>query len=96
MRIYIISIRHNSDPSHLPPLSYLFPSIIYTGKGHLTTIKIQIPADDTVLHHEYFTTSGLMIIERNWLDIYSKFEHWSANKIPVFKGKLSLLVREML
>ena len=40
----------------------------------------------TAVPPEIFTTSGLMIVERNWLDIYSRFEKWSANKVPLFKG----------
>ena len=58
------------------------------GKGHLTTVSIQIPAFPSMnLTPEIFAASGLMITERNWLDIYGRFEKWSASKVPNFKGK---------
>lgn len=54
--------------------------------GHSTNIKIQIPASG--LHTEQFAASGLMVVERNWLDVYQKWEHWSASKVPKFQGKI--------
>lgn len=49
-------------------------------KGSQTKVHIQIPVDG-----ESFHATGLMIIERNWLDVYSQYEKWYANKIPLFK-----------
>lgn len=58
------------------------------GRGEMTTLAIQIPATTpSNLVAETFSASGLMITERNWLDIYGRFEKWSASKVPNFKGK---------
>lgn len=46
-------------------------------KGHETKVKIDISG-------EKFSARGLMIIERNYLDIY-KWDKWSASTIPVFQ-----------
>jgi DNA topoisomerase-3 len=56
-------------------------------KGNKTTVKIRIPAEDSGLtdnQYETFHTSGLMILEKNFLEIYSKFDYWNASKIPLF------------
>ncbi|ETV68781.1 hypothetical protein, variant [Aphanomyces astaci] len=45
-------------------------------KGHQTTVHMQM-AD------ERFSASGLMILARNYLDIY-RFESWSNSVIPVY------------
>ncbi|TYZ59468.1 hypothetical protein PybrP1_007080 [[Pythium] brassicae (nom. inval.)] len=45
--------------------------------GHQTTVRVRIAG-------EGFSTSGLMIAERNYLDIY-KYENWSASAIPVYE-----------
>ncbi|KAK9765124.1 DNA topoisomerase, variant 3 [Basidiobolus ranarum] len=45
-------------------------------KGHETVVEISI-AD------EIFTTKGLMIIARNYLEVYP-YDRWSGNTIPVF------------
>lgn len=50
-------------------------------KGSLSTISIGIPDASG----ERFNTSGLMILERNWLDVYSQYEQWHANKVPVLR-----------
>jgi DNA topoisomerase-3 len=41
--------------------------------------------DDICIHSEYFSTTGLMIRERNWLDVYSKYEKWTGKQVPVFR-----------
>lgn len=46
-------------------------------KGNLSTFKIEIPHGG-----EGFTTTGLMVLERNWLEVYSKYESWGGNKVP--------------
>ncbi|CAH1389834.1 unnamed protein product [Nezara viridula] len=46
-------------------------------KGHETTVKIDI-------NGEKFTASGLMILERNYLDVYP-YENWSAKCIHEYK-----------
>jgi hypothetical protein len=30
---------------------------------------------------EEFQATGLMVLERNWLDVYSKWEKWVGNKV---------------
>ncbi|KAF1333777.1 DNA topoisomerase 3-alpha, partial [Globisporangium splendens] len=46
-------------------------------KGHQTNVQMRIV-------DERFTASGLMIVERNYLDIY-KYEKWNASAIPVYQ-----------
>lgn len=50
------------------------------GKGSLTTITARIP--DTPIG-EVFTATGLMITERNYLDIYT-YDKWTGNRVPKF------------
>jgi DNA topoisomerase-3 len=45
-------------------------------KGHATDMTVEVPAGG-----ESFKASGLVIIERNWLDIYP-WEKWYASKVP--------------
>lgn len=45
-------------------------------KGFETTITIDI-------NKEKFTTSGLMITERNYLEVY-KYDRWSDKEVPVY------------
>ena len=33
---------------------------------------------------ETFTATGLMVTERNWLDIYEPYERWTGRTIPEF------------
>jgi DNA topoisomerase-3 len=53
------------------------------GQGQQTNITICIPPDGW--HRETFSASGLMITQRNWLEVYSKFEKWTAKKVPTFQ-----------
>lgn len=46
-------------------------------KGHETTVEIELGG-------EKFTAQGLMIIERNYLEIYI-YERWNAKTIPVYE-----------
>lgn len=46
-------------------------------KGHQTKVTLQIG-------QENFHTSGQMVLEKNYLDIY-KYESWSNKTIPVFR-----------
>ena len=46
-------------------------------KGFETTVKMQVG-------EEYFNTNGLMILEKNYLEIYI-YESWNNNNIPNFK-----------
>lgn len=46
-------------------------------KGHQTNVQMEIL-------DEKFTASGLMVEERNYLDIY-KYEKWNASAIPVYQ-----------
>jgi DNA topoisomerase III len=34
---------------------------------------------------EEFQATGLMVLERNWLDVYSKWEKWTGNKVASFQ-----------
>jgi DNA topoisomerase III len=52
----------------------------HDGKGNQTTIVIRIPD----IHGELFTATGLMVLERNWLDVYT-YEKWIGNKVPKFE-----------
>lgn len=47
------------------------------GIGSQTTVNIVIPYPDG----EEFQATGLMVLERNWLDVYSKWEKWTGNKV---------------
>lgn len=51
--------------------------------GSQTTVSICIPAEgvDPVCC-EGFSASGLVVLERNWLEVYSKYEKWIAKKVP--------------
>ena len=44
--------------------------------GHETIVKIEMAGEE-------FSASGLMVIERNYLEIY-KYEQWNGRKIPTF------------
>lgn len=46
-------------------------------KGFQTTVTIDVAGEE-------FTTTGLMILERNWYDVY-RYEHWSGTNIPCFQ-----------
>lgn len=46
-------------------------------KGSQTTISIAIPEGG-----ETFSANGLMVLERNYLEVYSKYEFWNAVKVP--------------
>lgn len=48
-------------------------------KGNQTNISVEIPWGG-----ESFSATGLMVLERNWLEVYSKYEKWTANRVPVF------------
>ncbi|CAM9932316.1 unnamed protein product, partial [Phaeothamnion confervicola] len=45
--------------------------------GHQTTVRANCGGEE-------FSTTGLMITERNWLDIYDPWERWNARSIPTF------------
>ncbi|CAM9767021.1 unnamed protein product, partial [Chrysoparadoxa australica] len=45
--------------------------------GNQTTVDVNCGGED-------FTTTGLMIIERNWLDAYHPWDQWNSKTIPVF------------
>lgn len=47
-------------------------------RGSQTNISIAIPAEGG----EVFSATGLMVLERNYLDVYSKFDFWNAHKVP--------------
>ncbi|CAM9756027.1 unnamed protein product, partial [Heterosigma akashiwo] len=45
--------------------------------GHSTQVFVELGA-------ERFHANGLMVIERNWLEIYAPFERWNGKHIPLF------------
>ncbi|TMW55827.1 hypothetical protein Poli38472_008475 [Pythium oligandrum] len=47
-------------------------------RGDQTSVQMKIL-------HEQFTAKGLMVLERNYLDIY-KYEKWSTSTIPVYNA----------
>lgn len=51
-------------------------------KGSQTEICIAVPASAPV--GERFSATGLMITERNWLDVYP-FESWNAKRVPLLR-----------
>ena len=53
--------------------------------GNEDSSSIITPQNNENAHYEIFSASGLMVLERNYLDIYSKFDYWNAVKIPVFQ-----------
>lgn len=61
-------------------------------KGSLSTLSIGVP--DAA--GEKFNASGLMVTERNWLDVYSQYEQWHANKVPVLRLGDRFQVRSLL
>ena len=52
-------------------------------KGHSTAVKIEIA-------QERFNATGLTVIERNYLDIYT-FDSWSSHTIPNFTMREKLM-----
>jgi DNA topoisomerase-3 len=52
-------------------------------QGSQTEICVAIPASAGAAG-ERFTATGLMILERNWLEVYP-FEHWNAKRVPVLR-----------
>jgi DNA topoisomerase IA len=44
---------------------------------------------------EKFHTSGVMVTERNWVDIYGKYEKWVGKKVPKFEGDLTETTQEV-
>ena len=52
--------------------------------GNSTNITVGIPADSW--HSEQFSASGLMVLEKNWLEVYGKHEKWVAKRVPQLKG----------
>lgn len=57
---------------------HFFACCSMDAKGAKTNVSIQIKNCD-----ECFSTTGLMVLERNWLEIYP-FERWNGSKLPKF------------
>ncbi|KAG1657395.1 DNA topoisomerase 3-alpha [Nymphon striatum] len=55
---------------------HFLASVSKDALGHETTVEIEIS-------EEQFSANGLMIIERNYLDVYP-YEKWNAKVIPVY------------
>jgi hypothetical protein len=50
---------------------------VQDAKGSQTTLKARIPLEEG----EEFQATGLMVLERNWLDVYQRWEKWVGNKV---------------
>jgi DNA topoisomerase-3 len=50
-------------------------------RGSQTNISICIPENGG----ETFSATGLMVLERNYLDVYSKFDYWNGMKVPLLQ-----------
>ena len=62
-------------------------------RGNLSTIRVRVsgvPAEDPRVG-ECFEATGLMVLERHWLDIYP-WEKWFASKVKTFCRSLTLCV----
>ena len=53
----------------------------YDAQGHQTTVTVQIGEPPNA---ESFSATGLMIIDRNWLEVY-RWERWMASKVPTLR-----------
>ena len=52
---------------------------------HITNQTEQALSQVTIeISREQFSTTGLMILERNWFEIY-RYEHWNGMNIPRFE-----------
>ena len=61
----------------LDRITYMLPRLIQDAQGQETNVDIKIATED-------FSASGLMIIARNYLDVYP-YEKWNARVIPVYQ-----------
>ncbi len=59
---------------------HFFACCAQDAQGEQTNLNIEVGAGK-----ESFHATGLMITRRNYLDMYSKYEGWSAKKVPVFR-----------
>jgi len=50
-------------------------------EGHLQTSCVEDKNKAWLIDGEVFKATGLMVEERNWLDVYSKWEKWTGNKV---------------
>lgn len=46
--------------------------------GTQTDIVIEIPVNG-----ESFKATGLMVLEKNWMEVYAKYENWTINRVPI-------------
>ena len=56
-------------------------------KGHETKVEYQIK-------DEFFTLKGLIIVEKNYLDVYI-YEKWNANTIPNFNVNIPAILDQV-
>ena len=61
-------------------------------QGSLSNISISIPD----IHGEKFNASGLMVLHKNYLEVYSAYDYWSASKIPVLKVGDEIMLHSLL
>jgi DNA topoisomerase-3 len=67
-------------------------SDVLDGIQEVKVVNINKAGDEDVswlTDGEIFKATGLMVEERNWLDVYSKWEKWSGNKVaPLRVGEV--------
>eukprot|EP01039_Chlorochromonas_danica_P004386 gene4386-4807_t len=51
-------------------------------KGSQTTIVTELSPLEQGGDGEIFTASGLVVLERNYLEVYGKYDFWSGSKVP--------------
>jgi DNA topoisomerase-3 len=61
-------------------------------RGSLSSLTIGVPCAEG----ERFHASGLMVLERNWLDVYAQYESWHANKVPTVRVGDVIQLRNLL
>lgn len=83
----------NDDERNLYKLvvAHFLASCSKDAKGNLTKITISIPYGG-----ETFTATGLMVLERNFLDVYSEYETWNGNIVPVFQAGQTFVPSKVL
>jgi DNA topoisomerase-3 len=63
----------------------------HDARGSQTKLSICIPQNGG----ESFSATGLMVTERNWLEVY-KYEYWSASKVPVLRVGDTLMPKKLI
>lgn len=70
---------------------HFFACCSQDARGEQTNLNIEVGSGK-----ESFHATGLMITQRNYLDMYSKYEGWSAKKVPVFRVGDTFILKTFL